>query len=287
MSDDERVLVIGAGTMGHGIAHVAAAAGCTTYLNDTDEARIARGLAAIRANLDAGIAKGKVTPERREATLARLHPAPRLEEAARECTLAVEAIFESLDAKRDVFRRLGEAAPIGALLATNTSALPVSEIAAAARAPERVLGMHFFNPVHVMALLEVVRGKETSDSSVARAVALGRRFGKEPIVVRDAPGFATSRLGVLLGLEAMRMLEQGVASAEDIDKAMTLGYRHPLGPLRLSDQIGLDVRLAIAQHLHGALGSEAFRPPEILKRLVSEGKLGKKTGSGFYEWDER
>jgi 3-hydroxybutyryl-CoA dehydrogenase len=283
----ERLLVVGAGTMGHGIAHVGAAAGWTVHLHDVDDARIARGIDAVRANLDTGVAKGKVTPEQRDATLARIHGAPDLDAAAAECTIAVEAIHESLEAKRELFRRLSGAAPPEALLATNTSSLPVTRIAESARAPERILGMHFFNPVHLMTLLEVVRGTATSEASVVRAVALGRQLGKEPIVVRDAPGFATSRLGVLLGLEAMRMVEQGVASAEDIDKAMTLGYRHPVGPLRLSDQIGLDVRLAIAEHLHGALGSEAFRPPEILRRLVAEGRLGRKSGSGFYPWDER
>jgi 3-hydroxybutyryl-CoA dehydrogenase len=144
--------------------------------------------------------------------------------------------------------------------------------------------MHFFNPVHLMPLLEIVRTERTSDACVERAVEFGRILGKEPIVVRDSPGFASSRLGLALGLEAMRMLEQGVASAEDIDRAMTLGYRHPMGPLRLTDLVGLDVRLAIAEHLHRELGNDAFRPPEILKRMVSEGRLGKKSGRGFYEW---
>ena len=171
------------------------------------------------------------------------------------------------------------------MLATNTSSLPVSRIGDATGSPGRVVGMHFFNPVPVMPLLEVVRGASTDVAVVDAAVEVGRRMGKDPIVVRDAPGFATSRLGVLLGLEAMRMLEQGVASAEDIDKAMTLGYRHPMGPLRLTDLVGLDVRLAIAEHLWKELDSEAFRPPEILRRLVAEGKLGKKAGQGFHRWE--
>jgi 3-hydroxybutyryl-CoA dehydrogenase len=171
------------------------------------------------------------------------------------------------------------------LLASNTSSLPISSIAEPTAHPERVLGLHFFNPVHLMPLLEVVRGERTSDGAVARALVFSEALGKEPIVVKDSPGFASSRLGLVLGLEAMRMLEQGVASAEDIDKAMTLGYRHPMGPLRLTDLVGLDVRLAIADYLHRELASEAFRPPEILRRLVSEGRLGKKSGQGFYTWN--
>lgn len=285
MADAERVLVVGAGTMGHGIAHVAALAGFEVLLHDTDVPRISRGIEAVRADLDQGVAKGKVAPADRDAALARLHPAADLETAAARSTLVVEAVFESLEVKCHIFRRLGDAAPAEALLASNTSALPIEQIANAARRPERVVGMHFFNPVHLMPLLEVVRARTSAEASVSRAVEIGRRLGKEPIVVRDTPGFATSRLGVVLGLEAMRMLEDGVASAEDIDKAMTLGYRHPVGPLRLSDLIGLDVRLAIAEHLHRTLGSDAFRPPAILGRLVAEGKLGRKSGQGFYAWD--
>ncbi len=278
--------MIGAGTMGHSIAQVAAAADYDVHLHDVTEDLILRGIESVREHLDQGIAKGKGTVEHRDAVLGRIHAAPRLEAVAGTADLVIEAVPESLALKKEVFRRLGEAAPAGALLATNTSALPVGEIASAARGPERVVGMHFFNPVPLMPLLEVVRAERTSDEIVARAVEAGKRMGKEPIVVRDSPGFATSRLGVVIGLEAMRMLEQGVASAADIDRAMTLGYRHPVGPLRLSDLVGLDVRLAIAEHLHEALGSEAFNPPAILRRLVSEGKLGKKTGQGFYRWDE-
>ncbi len=286
MSEIRRVLVVGAGTMGHGIAHVSALAGFEVFLHDVSESFIRRGLDAIRVNLEQGIAKGKVTPEQRDAALTLLHPAPSLEDAAREADMAVEAVPESLELKREVFRRLGSCAPSNAILATNTSALPVGAIAEAAPDPSRVVGMHFFNPVHLMPLVEVVRAAKTDEAVVARAVDAGRRMGKEPIVVRDSPGFATSRLGVLIGLEAIRMLEQRVASAEDIDKAMTLGYRHPMGPLRLTDIVGLDVRLAIAEHLHEALGSDAFAPPATLRRMVSEGKLGKKSGQGFYRWDE-
>jgi 3-hydroxybutyryl-CoA dehydrogenase len=284
MSKIERVTVVGAGTMGHGIAQVAAAAGMHVWLHDVAEEPIRKGLDAVRANLAKGIDKGKLTEAQRDTTLALLHPAPDLEQAASRSDLVIEAVPESLDLKRNLFEQLDRAVPDGALLATNTSSLSVDRIAAATSRPERVVGMHFFNPVHLMALVEVVRGERTAPEVVDRAVEVSRRMGKEPIVVRNAPGFASSRLGLVLGLEAMRMLEQGVASAEDIDKAMTLGYRHPMGPLRLTDLVGLDVRLAIAEYLHAELGSEAFRPPEILRRMVSEGRLGKKAGRGFYSW---
>jgi 3-hydroxybutyryl-CoA dehydrogenase len=270
--------------MGHGIAQVAAAAGMEVWVHDIEEGLIRQGLEAVRANLDKGVEKGKVTPEQRAATLARVHAAPELDAAAAGSDLVVEAAPESLDLKRSLFERLDRVAPAGALLASNTSSLSIDAVASATRRPERVLGMHFFNPVHLMALVEVVQGERTSRDAVDRAVQAARRMGKDPIVVRDSPGFASSRLGLVLGLEAMRMLEQGVASAEAIDKAMTLGYRHPMGPLRLTDLVGLDVRLAIAEYLHAELGSESFRPPEILRRLVAQGRLGKKSGRGFYEW---
>ena len=284
--DVERVAVIGTGTMGRGIAHVAAAAGMTVRLHDVTPDLVAKALAKIREALDQGVAKGKVEPAARDAALARLHPAARLEEAVGDADLVVEAIPESLDLKRDLFARVDAAAPASAVLATNTSSLPVGAIAAATARPARVLGMHFFNPVHLMPLLEVVRASGTAADVVDLAVATGKRMGKEPIVVRDSPGFASSRLGVVLGLEAIRMVEEQVASPEDIDKAMTLGYRHPMGPLRLTDLVGLDVRLAIAEHLHRELKSEAFRPPALMRRMVEEGKLGKKVGQGFYRWDE-
>ena len=284
MSTIERLTVVGAGTMGHGIAQVAAAAGLEVSLHDLTDEEMRRGLDAVRSNLDRGVEKGKVTAEQREATLARLHAAPDLDAAAADSDLVVEAVPESLELKHGIFERLDRVAPPDALLASNTSSLSIDKIASATRRPKRVLGMHFFNPVHILPLLEIVRGRQTTPQSVDRALAVGRRMGKEPIVVRDSPGFASSRLGLVLGLEAMRMLEQEVASAEDIDKAMTLGYRHPMGPLRLTDLVGLDVRLAIARSLHAELGSEAFRPPRILERLVAEGRLGKKSGHGFYEW---
>ena len=281
----EKITVIGAGTMGRGIAQSAATSGFEVRIFDADAAALARGTAAIADVLATLVEKGKLLPAERGAALARLRPAVSIGEGAAGTDLVVEAVPEDLELKRRLFREIDEAAPAHAILATNTSSLSVTRIASVTRRPGACVGMHFFNPVPVMPLLEIVRGESTSEETVAAAVEAARRLGKEPIVVRDAPGFATSRLGVLLGLEAIRMLEQRVASAEDIDKAMTLGYRHPMGPLRLTDLVGLDVRLAIAEHLHHELGSDAFAPPELLRRMVGEGRLGKKSGEGFYRWE--
>ena len=284
MREIRQVTVVGAGTMGHGIAHVAAAAGYVVALYDAVEGAAERGVAKIRENFEKGIARGKVTEAERDAALGRLRVASSLADAASSADLVVEAIVESLDVKTALFADLDRLAPGGAILATNTSSLSVAKIAAATSRPEMVLGMHFFNPVHIMKLLEVVVHDGVSDEAREAALEVARRMGKEPIVVRDVPGFASSRLGLAIGLEAMRMVEQGVASPEDIDKAMELGYNHPMGPLKLTDLVGLDVRLNIAEYLHRELGSESFRPPEILRRMVAEGKLGKKTGKGYYEW---
>ena len=195
----------------------------------------------------------------------------------------IEAVPELLDLKASIFARVEQVVNSDAILATNTSSLPITDLASSLQHPQRFVGMHFFNPVPIMALVEVVRGAASSESTVEAAVSLAVALGKEPIVVQDSPGFATSRLGLVIGLEAIRMLEAGVASAEEIDKAMELGYRHPMGPLRLTDLVGLDVRLAIAEYLHQEIG-EQFRPPELLRQLVAEGHLGKKTGQGFHRW---
>ncbi len=282
----ERVGVIGAGTMGHGIAQVAAAAGWTVTLYDVDEPALERALARIRANLEKGVELGKVAPEVRDAALARITTTTELAAAARGADLVIEAAPEDLDLKQRIFAELDAAAPPHAILATNTSSLSVTRIADATSRPGRVLGMHFFNPVHIMKLLELVRTERTEDSVIETARAAARAMGKTPIVVKDSPGFATTRLGLTLGLEATRMLEEGVATVEDIDTAMELGYGHPMGPFKLADLVGLDVRLAIAEYMYRETGEERFRPSETLKRMVAEGKLGKKTGEGFYKWDE-
>jgi 3-hydroxybutyryl-CoA dehydrogenase len=282
----ETVAVLGAGTMGHGIAQVAAQAGYRVVLSDVTEELVARGLRSIEANLAKGVERGKVSAEERERALSLIRATAALEEAA-EADLFVEAVPEKLELKRETLRRVEGLAARPFVFATNTSSLSITEIAEGARRPERVVGMHFFNPVHLMRLVEIVVGRETSEETVEAVRAVASRMRKEPITVRDVPGFASSRLGVALGLEAMRMFEEGVASAKDIDTAMELGYNHPMGPLKLTDLVGLDVRLHIAEYLYEKLGSERFRPPEVLRRMVSEGRLGKKTGEGFYKWDDK
>ncbi|MFL5372660.1 MAG: 3-hydroxyacyl-CoA dehydrogenase family protein [Myxococcales bacterium] len=279
----QRVAVIGAGTMGTGIAHVAARAGYRTEIYDAAFGAARRSIDRIGESLARAVEKGKCTQEEREATLSRLSIAPDLETAASGADLVIEAAPEDLALKRDLFGRLSKAARSDAILASNTSSLPVTAIAAATSHPGRVVGLHFFNPVPVMKLLEIVQGERTDPMVVTTCRAIGARLGKEVVVVRDAPGFATSRLGIALALEAMRMVEEGVASVEEIDRAIELGYGHPMGPLRLTDHVGLDVRLAIAEHLLSELG-ERFRPPQILRRMVRAGKLGKKSGEGFYKY---
>ena len=278
--------MLGAGTMGHGIAQVAAQAGYRVILRDLNKETLARGVSAIERNLSKGIERGKLTEEERDRALQHIRGTVHLSETS-EADLFIEAAPEVLETKRAILREVEELSRKPFIFATNTSSLSITEIAEGSRRPEAVIGMHFFNPVHIMRLLEIVVGRETSEEVVDSAREVGRRMKKEPITVRDVPGFASSRLGVALGLEAMRMLEENVASARDIDTAMELGYNHPMGPLRLTDVVGLDVRLHIAEYLHSALKRESFRPPEILRRMVTEGKLGKKSGEGFYVWGEQ
>jgi len=279
-----RVAVLGAGTMGHGIAQVCAMAGWGVTLHDVDLVAVEMGMERIRKNLDRGVQLGKVAAAVRETTLAGLSTSTDLGEALEGAGLVIEAAPERLEIKREIFFRVEERVAENTILATNTSSISIDTIAGVLDHPERFLGLHFFNPVFIMELVEIVVGEKTSQATLDIAAKFVTRLDKEPVVVRDTPGFASSRLGVALGLEAMRMLEAGVATAESIDKAMELGYRHPMGPLKLTDLVGLDVRLGIAEYLHGELGSEVFRPPEILKRMVAEGKTGKKAGEGFYDW---
>jgi 3-hydroxybutyryl-CoA dehydrogenase len=279
-----RIAVLGAGTMGNGIAQVCAMAGYAVALHDPQPGAVDRALGTIRGNLDKGVERGKVTADARESALANLRAVDGVSAAAAGADLVIEAVPERMELKTAIFGELDSAAPEHAILATNTSSLSVGRIAESTRRPQNVIGLHFFNPVHIMKLLEVVRGPQTSQATTDASLAFARRIGKEPIVVTDTPGFASSRLGVILGLEAMRMVEQGVASPQDIDKAMELGYNHPMGPLKLTDLVGLDVRLGIADYLHDELGGEQYRAPELLRRMVAEGKLGKKSGQGFYDW---
>jgi 3-hydroxybutyryl-CoA dehydrogenase len=272
------VAVLGAGTMGRGIAHVAAAAGYTTHLHDPLPAALEKARASIHKNLDKGVELGKVDSTVAERAKSGLHLAPDLAAAVAQADLVIEAAPEDMALKIDTFRRVAAAAPEHALFASNTSALSITEMAAASGRPDRFAGMHFFNPVHVMKLLELVRGLETSEETLQAMREVGVRMGKEVVVVKEAPGFVTSRINALIGNEAFRMLQEGVASAEDIDKALKLGS------FEMVDLVGLDVRLSILEFLHKSLG-EAFRPNNILIQHVRAGRLGRKVGKGVYEYD--
>ncbi len=282
LADLPSVGVIGAGTMGHGIAQVSAMAGIPVVLTDADSDAIDRGMAKVVANLDKGVDKGKVSEATRATAIASLR-AGSLEDVA-QTGLIIEAVPERLDLKQQIFAQVAKTASSTAIFATNTSSLSVAKIAEAVPNPGRVIGTHFFNPVHIMKLLEVIVAEQTDDAVLQVVRKYGEAIGKQVIVVKDAPGFATSRLGVCLGMEAIRMVEQGVASPEDIDTAMVLGYRHPIGPLKLTDLVGLDVRMHIGSYLAGALNNPAFEPPQLMRDMVAEGKLGKKSGQGFYDW---
>ncbi|MFQ5529878.1 MAG: 3-hydroxyacyl-CoA dehydrogenase family protein [Gemmatimonadota bacterium] len=278
------VAVLGAGTMGRGIAHVSALAGYETRLFDIDGEILVRALETVRSNLDKGVELGKIKPVNRDGALDLLSTSTELARAVDGADLVIEAIPEQLELKQSLLDSVADLVGPETIVASNTSSLSISALASALEGAERVVGLHFFNPVHIMALVEVVRGDRTTERVTEQARQFAEALGKTPIVVRDSPGFASSRLGVALGLEAIRMVEEDVASPDDIDRAMELGYRHPMGPLRLTDVVGLDVRLQIARYLHRELGSERFRPPRLLERMVEEGRLGKKTGGGFYDW---
>ena len=281
-----RVAVIGAGTMGHGIAYVAAVAGCDVRLSDVRPEVLPQALDKIEALLVSGVKRGKLAADEHAAVRKRVRTEPQIRAAVSDADIVIEAVVEDLAIKQRLFVDVEGAAPQDALLASNTSSLSIADISSVMSQPARLVGMHFFNPVHIMKLVEVVTHGSRSRPAADRAVEFARQLGKDPIVVRDSPGFASSRLGVVLGLEAMRMLEQDVASAEDIDKAMELGYNHPMGPLKLTDLVGLDVRLAIAEYLHKTLGKPQYEPPRILRDKVKKGELGKKSGKGFYTWSD-
>ncbi|WBC10904.1 3-hydroxyacyl-CoA dehydrogenase family protein [Micromonospora sp. WMMA1947] len=278
-----RFVVVGAGTMGLGIAYVAAGAGYAVELVEVDPARGAEALRRLGELWDRGVRRGKLTEEAAAANRERVTLRAGLAEVAEGADVIVEAVPERPDLKRAVLREAESRRPV--LLGSNTSSIPIAELAAGLDRPAGFVGLHFFNPVWAMALLEVVVGPATAPETTEAAVALAARLGKDPVVVRDMPGFATSRLGVTLGLEAIRMVADEVASPADIDKAMVLGYRHPIGPLELTDLVGLDVRLDIARTLQAAYG-ERFAPPPLLVEMVAAGKLGKKSGQGFYTWKD-
>jgi 3-hydroxybutyryl-CoA dehydrogenase len=271
--------------MGHGIAQVSAMAGHDVTIRDIDEDVLADGLDAIESNLQGGVDRDKVTPAERDAALERLSTTTDLDAAATDADLVVEAVPERMDLKQSTFEDVEAVVDDDTIIASNTSSLSITEIASALEDPSRAVGLHFFNPVHIMGLVEVVVPEQASEYTVEFAVDFAEDLDKEAVVVRDTAGFATSRLGVAFGVEAMRMVEEGVASPRDIDSAMELGYNHPMGPIELGDVVGLDVRLDILENLREELG-ERFKPPQVLRRKVRAGKLGKKTGEGFYVWED-
>ena len=280
----ERVFVVGGGTMGRGIAGLCAISGYATPLYEADAALLETLRSSIEGSWERAAARGKLDPATLSSARQRLSIAGGLQEAA-AAEIIVEAIPESLALKQSLFADLDRLCSPHALLASNTSSLSIAAIAATTKRPDRVVGIHFFNPVASMPLVEIVRSGATSEESVERAAAFAESLGKKTVRVSDSPGFATSRLGVALGLEAMRMVEEGVAAPEDIDRAMELGYGHRMGPLKTSDLVGLDVRLSIAETLAAGLDPVRFEPPALLRRMVSEGRTGKKAGKGFYRWE--
>jgi 3-hydroxybutyryl-CoA dehydrogenase len=280
------IAVIGAGIMGRGIAHAAALGGYRTILEDILPASLRRAETEIRSNLDKAVELGKVKKEDAHAAFTRLEFAGSVEEAARAADLVIEAVPEEIDSKIEIFTLLDKICRPHTILASNTSSLSVTEIASVTYRAQKCLGMHFFNPVHKMKLLEIVRALETDDATLAAAVDVGRRMGKEVVVVKESPGFITSRINVMIGNEAFYMLQEGVASATDIDKALKLGLNHPMGPFELVDLVGLDTRLHILEYLHRALG-EKFRPCPLLVQYVKAGRLGRKSGKGVYEYPEQ
>jgi 3-hydroxybutyryl-CoA dehydrogenase len=278
-----QITILGTGTMGRGIAYLSALAGYDTVLFDVDQSALDTAKAAVESILKKGVEKGKVEESAANDAAGRLHLIPELEPAVSGADLIIEAVPESYELKVDLFGQADLFCGPDTILATNTSSISITRLADHVERRDRFIGMHFFNPPHVMKLIEIVRGDRTSDATVEQVRGIAEKMGKTAIVVRDSPGFATSRLGVAIGLEAIRMLEEGVGSAEDIDRAMELGYNHPMGPLRLTDLVGLDVRLGIAEYLAATLGPR-FEPPQLLRDMVAAGKLGKKTGQGFYSW---
>jgi 3-hydroxybutyryl-CoA dehydrogenase len=279
----ERVAVIGAGTMGNGIAQSLAIGGYAVTLIDAASAGLTRGLESIDANLRGAVERGKLTQDASRQARARIEAGTSIA-SAKAAELVIEAVPEDLGLKHTVFGELEEVCPATTVFATNTSALSITEIASAVKAPARVIGMHYFNPAHIMKLVEIVRGLETSDRTVAAAVEVATRSGKETVLVNEAPGFATSRINAMIGNEAFFMLQEGVASARDIDKALKLGLNHPMGPFEMIDLVGLDTRLKVLEYLHQTLG-EKFRPCPLLVKYVKAGRLGRKVGRGVYDYE--
>ena len=285
MPEVKTVAVIGAGIMGRGIAHAAAVGGYRTILEDLLPAALRRAENEIRANLDKAVELGKVAPPDADAAMRRLEYAGSVEEAAREADLVIEAVPEEMESKIEIFTLLDKICRPTTILASNTSSLSITEIASVTYRAKKCVGMHFFNPVHKMKLLEVVRALETDDDTMATVVEVGKRMRKEVVVIKEAPGFITTRVNAMIGNEAFYMLQEGIASAADIDKALKLGLNHPMGPFELVDLVGLDTRLSILEYLHRSLG-EKYRPAPLLVQYVKAGRLGRKSGRGVYEYPE-
>jgi 3-hydroxybutyryl-CoA dehydrogenase len=283
VAEIKTIAVIGAGIMGRGIAHVAALGGYRTVLEDLVPGALRKAENDIRANLDKAVELKKVLPAAADAAFERLEYAGSVEEAAREADLVIEAVPEEMESKIEIFTLLDKICRPGTMLASNTSSLSITEIASVTYRAKKCVGMHFFNPVHKMKLLEVVRAVETDDETIVAAADVGRRMGKEVVVIKESPGFITSRINAMIGNEAFYMLQEGIASAVDIDKALKLGLNHPMGPFELVDLVGLDTRLHILEYLHKTLG-EKYRPAPLLVQYVKDGRLGKKSGRGVYEY---
>ena len=285
MAEVKTIAVIGAGTMGRGIAHVAALGGYRTVLEDLLPNALRKAESEIRANLDQAVELGKVSSAEANAAFSRLVYAGSVEEAAREADLVIEAVPEEMESKIEILTLLDKICRPDTILASNTSSLSVTEIASVTYRAKKCIGMHFFNPVHKMKLLEVVRALETDDDTLATVAEVGKRMGKDVVVIRESPGFITSRINAMIGNEAFYMLQEGIASAEDIDKALKLGLNHPMGPFELVDLVGLDTRLHILEYLQKTLG-EKYRPAPLLVQYVKAGRLGRKAGRGVYEYPE-
>jgi 3-hydroxybutyryl-CoA dehydrogenase len=283
LAEIKTIAVIGAGIMGRGIAHVAALGGYRTILEDLTPAALRKAESEIRTNLDKAVELKKVSSDDAHAAFSRLEYAGSVEEAAREADLVIEAVPEEMESKIEIFTLLDKICRPATILASNTSSLSITEIASVTYRATKCLGMHFFNPVHKMKLLEVVRALETDDETIAAAADVGRRMGKEVVVIKESPGFITSRINAMIGNEAFYMLQEGIASAADIDKALKLGLNHPMGPFELVDLVGLDTRLHILEYLHRTLG-EKYRPAPLLVQYVKAGRLGKKSGRGVYQY---
>ena len=285
MAQVQTIAVIGAGIMGRGIAHAAALGGYRTILEDLLPGALRKAETEIRANLDKAVELGKVASHDADAAFRRLEYASSVEEAAREADLVIEAVPEEMESKIEIFTLLDKICRPTTMLASNTSSLSVTEIASVTYRAKKCVGMHFFNPVHKMKLLEVVRALETDDESLATAVEVGTRMGKEVVVIKESPGFITSRINAMIGNEAFYMLQEGIASAADIDKALKLGLNHPMGPFELVDLVGLDTRLSVLEYLHKSLGDK-YRPAPLLVQYVKAGRLGRKSGRGVYEYPD-